>query len=67
MLNLEKKLCEIVKANEGSRLSYDKATNEFVITFKKHGAFSIPGDCEFGDNKIYKTISGKFICRVRRE
>ena len=63
----EKKLCEIVKANQGSRLSYDSKSEEWVITFPEHGGFRIPSDCEYCGNHIVKENSDKTVCRVDRD
>jgi len=56
-----------LKANEGSKLSYDSEKEEFVITFPKHNGFSIPGDCEYCGEHIFKENSNTVICAVRRE
>lgn len=65
-MNHEKKLCEILKVNSGSQLSYDSKTEEYVLTIEGHDGFRIPGDCEFCGDHIFKENSGKIICRVKR-
>lgn len=66
-MNLDKKRCEIVKANQGSKLSYDAKAEEFVITFTGHNGFRIPSDCEYCGDHILKQNSSTVICRVKRE
>ena len=66
-MNFDKKRHDILKANKGSRLSYDPKNDEFVITFMGKEGFSIPGDCEFCGDHIYKENSDKVICRVKRD
>ena len=66
-MNVYKKWCEILKANEGSKLSYDSKTGEYVITFPKHNGFRIPGDCAYSGDHIFKENSNTVICRVKRE
>lgn len=66
-MNVYKKWTEILKANEGSKLSYDSKTEEFVITFVGHNGFRIPMDCEYCDDRILKQNSNTIICRVKRE
>jgi len=56
-----------LKANEGSKLSYDSEKEEFVITFPKRDGFAIPGDCEYCGEHIFKENSNTAICAVRRE
>ena len=66
-MNVYKKREEILKANEGSKLTYDSKTEEFVITFPKYNGFRIPGDCAFCGDHIFKENSNTVICRVERE
>ena len=66
-MNVYKKWTEILKANQGSKLSYDPETKEFVITFPKHNIFRIPGDCIYCGDHILKENSNAVICRVERE
>ena len=66
-MNVYKKWCEILKANEGSKLYYDPKEEEFVITFTGHNGFRIPSDCEFCGEHIFKENSNIVICKVKRE
>ena len=66
-MNVYKKWAEILKANQGSKISYNHETEEFVITFPKHNGFLIPGDCVFEGEHIFKENSNTLICAVRRE
>lgn len=66
-MNLDRKRCEIVKANMGSLLSYDSKSEEFVITITGHDGFRIPSDCEYCGDHILKENSSAVICRVKRE
>ena len=66
-MNVCKKMCEILKANKGSSLSYDSRSEEFVITFTGHEGFRIPSDCEFCGEHIFKENSNTVICKVKRE
>lgn len=66
-MNVGKKWAEILKANEGSKLYYDSKTGEFVATFPKHNGFSIPHDCVYCGDTIFKQNSNTVICKVKRE
>ena len=66
-MNVYKKWCEILKANEGSKLSYDSKNEEFVIIFPKPNGYRIPSDCVVGGEHIFKENSNHVICRVKRE
>ena len=66
-MNIHKKREEILKGNEGSKLSYDSKTEEFVITFTGHNGFRIPYDCEYCGDRIFKANSNTVICRVKCE
>ena len=66
-MNVYKKWEEILKANQGSKLSYNSKSEEWVITFPKHNGFRIPRDCEYAGEHIFKENSNTVICRVERE
>ena len=66
-MNVGKKWSEILKANEGSKLTYDSKGEEFVITFTGHDGFRIPGDCVYCGDHIFKENSNTVICRVERK
>jgi len=66
-MNVYKKREEILKANEGSKLTYDSKAEEFVFTFPKGNGFRIPGDCVYCGEHIYKVNSNTVIGRVERE
>ena len=66
-MNVYKKWEEILKANEGSKLSFDSKSGEYVMTFPAHDGFRIPGDCEYCGDHIFKENSNTVICAVRRE
>ena len=66
-MNVCKKWAEILKVNEGSKLSYDSQGEEFVITFTGYDGFRIPGDCVYCGDYILKENSNTVICRVKRE
>ena len=60
----EKKMCEILMANEGCYLSYNWRNKEFVITFVGDNGLRIPGDCDYYDGHILRKNSNKIICKV---
>lgn len=66
-MNVYKKREEILKANEGSKLTYDSKTEEFVFTFPMGNGFRIPGDCVYCGEHIYKINSNTVIGKVERE
>ena len=66
-MNVPKKREEILKANNGSSLSYDSKSEEFVITFTGNDGFRFPGDCVYCGEHIFKANSNTVICRVKRE
>ena len=66
-MNICKTLCEILKANYGSKLSYDLKSEEWVITFTGNNGFRIPGNCAYDGKHILKENSNKVIGRVELE
>lgn len=66
-MNVGKKWSEILKANEGSKLSYDSKAEEFVITFTGNNGFLIPHDCVYCGDRIFKANSNTVIGRVKCE
>ena len=63
----EKKLCELLKVNSGSKLHYDHKAEMYVITYNKAKGFSYFGDWELRGDILYKENSDKPICAVKHE
>ena len=66
-MNVYKRMCEILKANEGSKLSFDSKSEEYVMTLPAKHGFRIPSDCEYCGEHIFKENSNTVICKVKRE